>query len=124
VPPFRPAPAGERGVREFFFLLFTADTHFTSTRFIDTLNLPGVAHRRTAYPHPKGNIYIERFHRNLKEEAMWTGEYCSVHETHESLARWIHEHNHDRRRRGVGNRTPREAFLRFAEVLKNETLTV
>ena len=32
--------------------------------------------------------------------------------------------NHDHAHRGVENRTPREAFLRFAAVLKNEALTV
>ncbi len=37
----------------------------------------------------------------------------------------IHEeYNHDRPHRGVGNRTPHEAFLAFAARLKNEALTV
>jgi hypothetical protein len=31
---------------------------------------------------------------------------------------------YDRPHRGVGNRTPHEAFLSFATVLKNEALTV
>jgi nucleoside-diphosphate-sugar epimerase len=33
-------------------------------------------------------------------------------------------YNHDRPHRGVGNRTPYEAFLSFAVDLKNESLTV
>jgi putative transposase len=38
-------------------------TQFTSTRFIETLSRLGIKHRRTAYNHPEGNSYIERFHR-------------------------------------------------------------
>jgi transposase InsO family protein len=36
----------------------------------------GITHRRTAYNHPEGNSYIERFHRSLKEE-----EVCGTGET-------------------------------------------
>jgi len=99
-------------------------TQFTSTRFIETLNRLGITHRRTAYNHPEGNSYIERFHRSLKEEEVWTAEYRNVHEARASIARWIQEYNHDRPHRGVGNRTPHEAFLSFATVLKNQALTV
>ena len=99
-------------------------TQFTSTRFIETLNRLGITHRRTAYNHPEGNSYIERFHRSLKEEEVWTAEYRNVQEARASIARWIQEYNHDRPHRGVGNRTPHEAFLSFATVLKNQALTV
>ena len=47
-----------------------------------------------------------------------------MEETRISIARWIEEYNHDRPHRGVGNRTPREAFLSFAVDLKNGALTV
>ncbi len=99
-------------------------TQFTSSRFIETLARLGITLRRTAYHHPEGNSYIERFHRSLKEEEVWTAEYRSLDEARASIARWIREYNHDRPHRGVGNRTPREAFLAFAAVLKNEALTV
>jgi putative transposase len=98
-------------------------TQFTSTRFIETLNRLGITHRRTAYHHPEGNSYIERFHRSLKEEEVWTAEYRSVQEARESIGRWIQEYNHERPHHGVRNCTPHEAFLAFARVLKNETLT-
>jgi transposase InsO family protein len=42
-------------------------------------------------------------------------------EARTSIPRWIKEYNHDRPDRGVGNRTPREAFLAFAGVLSSET---
>ena len=99
-------------------------TQFTSSRFIETLNRLSITHRRTAYHHPEGNSYIERFHRSLKEEEVWTAEYRSMEEARTSIARWIEEYNHDRPHRGVGNRTPHEAFLSFAVDLKNEALTV
>jgi transposase InsO family protein len=66
----------------------------------------------------------ERFHRSLKEEEVWTAEYRSLEEARTSIARWIEEYNHDRPPRGVGNRTPREAFLSFAVLTKNGTLNV
>ena len=113
-------PAGSREAD----LTLTTDngTQFTSTRFLETLARLGITHRRTAYHHPEGNSYIERFHRSLKEEEVWTAEYRSLEEARTSIARWIEEYNHDRPHRGVGNRTPHEAFLAFAGVLKNEAL--
>jgi putative transposase len=86
-------------------------TQFTSSRFLETLARLGIKHRRTAYHHPEGNSYIERFHRSLKEEEVWTAEYRSLEEARASIARWIEEYNHDRPHRGVGNRSPHEAFL-------------
>jgi putative transposase len=53
-------------------------TQFTSSRFLETLARLGITHRRTAYHHPEGNSYIERFHRSLKEEEVWTAEYRSL----------------------------------------------
>ena len=107
-------------------VMLTTDngTQFTSSRFIETLNRLGITHRRTAYHHPEGNSYIERFHRSLKEEEVWTAEYRNVQEAQESISRWIQEYNHNRPHSGVGNRTPREGFMAFAAVLRNEALAV
>jgi len=99
-------------------------TQFTSSRFLETLGRLGITHRRTAYHHPEGNSYIERFHRSLIEEEVWTAEYRSLEEARDSITRWIEEYNRDRPHRGVANRTPHEAFLAFAGVQKNEALTV
>jgi len=51
-------------------LTLTTDNgpQFTSTRYLETLARLGITHRRTAYHHPEGKIYMERFHRSLKEE--------------------------------------------------------
>src|SRR6266481_1637484 len=115
-------PEGSREVR----LTLTTDngTQFTSSRFLETLGRLGITHRRTAYHHPEGNSYIERFHRSLKEEEVWTAEYRSLEEAQESIGRYLTEYNQDRPHRGVGNRTPREAFLSFAVLTKNGTLNV
>jgi len=114
-----------QGSREVSLTLTTDNgTQFTSTRFMETLARLGITHRRTAYHHPEGNSYIERFHRSLKEEEVWTAEYRSLEEARDSIARWIEEYNHDRPHRGVENRTPHEAFLAFAVLTKNEALTV
>jgi transposase InsO family protein len=90
----------------------------------DVFELQVILHLRTAFHHPESNSYIERFHRSLKEEEVWTVEYRSLEEARASIARWIEEYNHDRPHRGVGNRTPREAFLSFAALTKSETLNV
>jgi putative transposase len=115
-------PEGSRGTN----LTLTTDngTQFTSSRFIEILNRLGITHRRTAYHHPEGNSYIERFHRSLKEEEVWTAEYRSLEEARTSIARWIAEYNQDRPHRGIANRTPREAFLAFATDLNSEALKV
>jgi len=70
----------------------------------------GITHRRTAYHHPEGNSYIERFHRSLKEEKVSTAEYRGLEEARTSIARWIKEYNNDRPQRGVRNHSPREVF--------------
>jgi putative transposase len=113
------------GSREASVTLTTDNgTQFTSTRFIEILGRLGITHRRTAYNHPEGNSYIERFHCSLKEEEVWTAEYRNVQEARASIARWIQEYNHDRPHRGVGIVPPHEAFLSFSTVLKNEAQTV
>ncbi len=115
-------PAGSREAS----VTLTTDngTQFTSARFLETLARLGITHRRTAYHHPEGNSYIERFHRSLKEEEVWTAEYRSLDEARASIGRWIEEYNHDRPHRGLRDHTPREAFLAFTGVLNPEALTV
>jgi len=115
-------PEGSRQAQ----LTLTTDngTQFTSSRFLETLGRLGITHRRTAYHHPEGNSYIERFHRSLKEEEVWTAEYRSLEEAQTNIGRWIDEYNHDRPHRGVQNRTPHEAFAAFRSVLNSEALTV
>ena len=115
-------PAGSREST----LTLTTDngTQFTSSRFMETLARLGITHRRTAYHHPEGNSYIERFHRSPKEEEVWITEYRNVQEARAGIDRWIEEYNHDRPHNGVGNRTPNETFLSFAVLTKNEALTV
>ncbi len=60
-------PAGSRGAS----LTLTTDngTQFTSARFAQTLAELGITHRRTAYHHPEGNSYIERFHRSRRRRS-------------------------------------------------------
>ena len=88
-------PAGSRESD----LILTTDngTQFTSSRFMETLAQLGITHRRTAYHHPEGNSYIERFHRSLKEQEVWTSEYRSLTEARENIGRYLEEYNHDRR---------------------------
>jgi transposase InsO family protein len=69
----------------------------------------GLTHRRTAYNHFEGNSYIERFHRNLKEEEVWLNEFQNFDQAEQSIARWIEEYNHDRPHRGLHGQTPHDA---------------
>lgn len=115
-------------------LTLTTDngTQFTAARFLETLRKWGITHRRTAYHHPEGNGYIERFHRSLKEEAVWLHEDRSLEEARASIGRYIWEYHHDRPHRGWHDRTPREAMQEFAgggcpgqnTDLKSEALSV
>ncbi len=115
-------PAGSREAG----LTLTTDngTQFTSTRFLETLARLGITHRRTAYHHPEGNSYIERFHRSLKEEEVGLAEYRNLEEARDSIERYLWEYNHDRPHRGLRDCTPREAFVSFQNDLKTEALRV
>jgi putative transposase len=115
-------PAGSRGVG----LTLTIDngTQFTSTRFLETLARLGITHRRTAYHHPEGNSYIERFHRSLKDEGVGLAEYRDLEEARKNIERYLWEYNHDRSHRGLRDRTPRKAFVSFESDLTNQALTV
>ena len=94
-------PFGSRGTG----LTLTTDngTQFTSARYVETLNQLGITHRRTAYNHPEGNSYIERFHRSLKEEEVWLNEYQNFDQAeveHRALDRGVQS-------RPSASRTPR-----------------
>lgn len=104
-------PHGPRGLG----LTLTTDngTQFTSASYIETLSRLGIQHRRTAYNHPEGNSYIERFHRSLKEEEVWINEYQSFDHARRSIALWIEEYNRDRPHRGLHGRTPHESRAAF-----------
>ena len=112
-------PFGSRGTG----LTLTTDngTQFTSARYVETLNRLGITHRRTAYNHPEGNSYIERFHRSLKEEEVWLNEYQNFQQAELSIARWIEEYNHDRPHRGLHGQTPHDTRARFALTLTSNT---
>jgi len=112
-------PFGSRGMG----LTLTTDngTQFTSARYVETLNRLGITHRRTAYNHPEGNSYIERFHRSLKEEEVWLNEYQNLDQAKQSIASWIEEYNHDRPHRGLHGQTPHDARARFVQTLTSNT---
>ena len=65
-----PAAAGDR-VPGLDLILTLRGSRGGAARYVETLNRLGIQHRRTAYNHPEGNGYIERFHRSLKEEEVW-----------------------------------------------------
>jgi putative transposase len=92
-----------------------------------TLRQLGITHRRTAYNHPEGNGRIERFHRSLKEEEVWLHEYQSFAEARDSIARWIHQYNHQRPHQALHYRTPaavRQTFHQPQPLTKIEALCV
>jgi putative transposase len=91
---------------------------------METLSRLGITHRRTAYHHPEGNSYIERFHRSLKEEEVWAHEYRSMEEARTSIGQWIAEYNHERPHQSLKNRTPHEAFLAWQAIQLSEAPNV
>jgi transposase InsO family protein len=94
-------------------------TQFASSRFMETFSGLGITHRRTAYHHPEGNSYIERFHRSLKEEEVWTGAWKKPE--HRSL---VGSRSTIMTGLTVESKIAARGFLAFAGVLKNEALTV
>jgi putative transposase len=106
-------PFGPRGKGLTLTLTTDNGTQFTSTRYLETLRQLGITHRRTAYNHPEGDGRIERFHRSLKEEEVWLHEYQSLAEARDSVARWIHQYNHQRPHQALHYRTPAAARQPF-----------
>jgi Integrase core domain len=43
------------------------------------------------YHQSEGSTHIERFHRSLKEEEVWTAEFRSLKEARDGIARWLQE---------------------------------
>ncbi|MGH9684192.1 MAG: integrase core domain-containing protein [Candidatus Acidiferrales bacterium] len=86
-------------------------TQFTSTRFIETLNRLGITIGERRIITWKGNSYIERFHRSLKEEEVWTVEYRTWTKREPTIARWVDEYNRDRPHRGVKNHPSARGLL-------------
>ena len=78
----------------------------------------GVCAILNTYHHTEGNGYIERFHRSLNEEEVWSSEYRNLMEARENISRYLDEYNQDRPHRGDGNRTPKEALGSFAVLAK------
>jgi transposase InsO family protein len=85
------------------------------------LNQLGITHRRTAYNHPKGNSYIERFHRSLKEEEVWLNEYQTFDQAQLSIARWIRRVQSRPSASRTPRQTPHDARARFAQTLTSNT---
>ena len=52
------------------------------------------------------NIMVERLWRSVKYEEIYLKEYASVKELVESLKRYFHFYNSERRHQGLGKRTP------------------
>lgn len=108
-------PAGPRGIG--LTLTTHNGTQFTPARHIETLNRLGMTHRRTAYNHPEGNSYIERFHRILTEKEVWLNECRNFQQNTGSIGRRIEAENQNRPSRGLNGQTPLEARARAAQTL-------
>jgi len=89
-----------------------ASANISSPSRIEKLGGSASRTPRTAYHHPEGNSYIERFHRGVKEEEVWTAKYRNLEEACASNARWTEGYNRDWPHRGV------------SDVQKNEAPTV
>ena len=67
---------------------------------------------------------IERFHRSMKRRKSGPTSTAAWGEAPQSIARFLHEYNHDRPHQGIGNRTPNEARLACQTITYSEALTV
>ena len=110
-------PEGSREAR----VTLTTDngTQFTSSRFIETLEPAG--HHASA--HGLSSPGRQQLHRTVPSQSEGRGSLDGgisqrARSAGVSIGRWIQEYNHDRPHRGVGNRTPHEAFLSFRSCTK------
>ncbi len=75
--------------------------------------------RHRSSPHCLQPSRRQRTHRTLsplaEEEEVWLNEYQSLDQARDSIARWMHQYNHQRPHQSLKNRTPAETRRAFTQ---------
>lgn len=83
-------------------------TQFTSYHYREVASALSLKLSRTAYRHPDGNAFIERFFGTLKVEAVWPEEFENFEQALSKISWWISDYNTTRPHSSLGYRTPKE----------------
>jgi putative transposase len=97
-------PQGVRGAQ--LKLVTDNGSQFISKSYIRMLKMLQIEHIRTSYKHPQSIGMIERWHRSLKEEEVWLGEYETLKEAKQGINRWVQFYNSSRLHSALGYKTP------------------
>jgi len=97
-------PNGVRGHK--LKLVTDNGSQFTSKSYTGMLKTLEIEHIRTSYKHPQSIGMIERWHRSLKEEEVWLGEYETLKQAKEGIDRWVQFYNRERLHSALAYKTP------------------
>ncbi len=82
----------------------------SAKHFVEFLGKHGVRGQYTGYNAPDDNAYVERVIRTIKEEEIWSSDYDSLSQAHESVESYIRYYNGVRLHSSLDYQTPDEAY--------------
>lgn len=84
---------------------------FTSELWIKALTTVGIKVSMDGKGRCIDNIYIERFWRAIKYEAIFINEYDDIHELEKGIKEYIHFYNFERYHQGLDYEIPANIFF-------------
>lgn len=84
---------------------------FTSELWIKALTQEGIKISMDGKGRCLDNVYIERFWRAIKYEAIFLNEYNDIHELEKGIKEYIHFYNHERYHQGLDYEIPANIFF-------------
>jgi len=85
-------------------------SHFTSPRYIQSLQDAGIQISMDGRGRARDNIFTERLWRTIKYEEVYLHEYASPKEAHHQLANYIHFYNFERPHQALDYQTPAQLY--------------
>lgn len=88
---------------------------FIARDFKDFIRLSGLTHVRTAPFYPQSNGKLERYHRTIKGDCIRPGQFDTVEQAREQIARYVEHYNTERLHSAIGYITPADKLAGKAE---------
>jgi len=88
---------------------------FIARDFKDFIRLSGLTHVRTAPFYPQSNGKLERYHRTIKADCIRPGQFDTVEQACEQMARYVEHYNTVRLHSAIGYITPADKLAGNAE---------
>ncbi len=90
---------------------------FIARDFKDFIRLSGLSHVRTAPYYPQSNGKLERYHRTIKSSCIRPGQFETLEQAREQIARYVTHYNTVRLHSAIGYITPADKLAGKAEAI-------